>query len=424
MKNETKNVKNYIKNNFHILAKISIEKLILFVNEFFKDEHENVINKLDSIPKVQLKYIENVIETYKENLDEIYYNYSMKREFSKMLLMLIKLLIKNKENYKIINLLKEYKNLYNNEEFLNICKENEISDCQIFLLNEMKFYDEAFDVCMNEIKKYYENIVNTIINNVLLNNNSNLNNNEINKIFIKFKSNIEICFEICIKSNKNKLWLNFYIEIENIINHFKDINTNKTEIESILNLYIKKMLEKILKFSFCYSGSYDIINYSLKNSENPNKIFIDKLCNIIPITSKFKNFLETSKIFFNNNNIKKNNELINIKNTGMKYKIKKCDFCNKIFNKLSNQTIIFFKCGHKFHRKCCINHKICTICYNNELDENVIENGSKNFYIKVNKGYNKDVLNEQLIKVKKNLNLRRLTMINENYNNEIDKLSQ
>ena len=84
MKNETKNVKNYIKNNFHILAKISIEKLILFVNEFFKDEHENVINKLDSIPKVQLKYIENVIETYKENLDEIYYNYSMKREFSKI----------------------------------------------------------------------------------------------------------------------------------------------------------------------------------------------------------------------------------------------------------------------------------------------------------------------------------------------------
>ena len=64
---------------------------------------------------------------------------------------------------------------------------------------------------------------------------------------------------------------------------------------------------------------------------------------------------------------------------GNKYILYRCDSCNKFFDHSSNERIVAFSCGHKYHYKCFGKGKdleeidiICSICLKNELENNIL----------------------------------------------------
>ena len=69
-KNNFKKEKEYIKGKIELLANISIDGITKLVIQFFKDDQEEVIRKLDNVPSVQLDYLENIINLYKEDIEK------------------------------------------------------------------------------------------------------------------------------------------------------------------------------------------------------------------------------------------------------------------------------------------------------------------------------------------------------------------
>lgn len=82
-------------------------------------------------------------------------------------------------------------------------------------------------------------------------------------------------------------------------------------------------------------------------------------------------------ILFSANNLLANSVLYNVielkklNSKGCKLSLYKCDYCEKLFNHLSDEPIYGFFCGHKFHLKCCNiegTSLICEICKKNDFD--------------------------------------------------------
>lgn len=77
------------------------------------------------------------------------------------------------------------------------------------------------------------------------------------------------------------------------------------------------------------------------------------------------NNLLANSVLYNVIELKKNNV------KGCRLNLYKCDYCEKLFNHLSDEPIFGFFCGHKFHLKCCSvdkNALSCEICKKNDFD--------------------------------------------------------
>ena len=167
-KNNFKKVKNFIKGKIELLANISINGITKLVNQFFKDEQEGVIKQLDNVPSVQLEYLENTINLYKENIDEINDNLKIKREYEQLLQMQLCLLIKLKKQNEILPKLKNDYEYYPLEHCLKICYENKVIDATIFICRVIKYFKKALLLCIDQIKENYNQLKNIVFNNQII----------------------------------------------------------------------------------------------------------------------------------------------------------------------------------------------------------------------------------------------------------------
>lgn len=84
-----------------------------------------------------------------------------------------------------------------------------------------------------------------------------------------------------------------------------------------------------------------------------------------------KNILNSANNLLANSVLYNVIELKKLNSKGCKFTLYKCDYCDKIFNLLSDESIFCFFCGHKFHLKCCTvenSSLLCEICRKNDFD--------------------------------------------------------
>ena len=99
-----------------------------------------------------------------------------------------------------------------------------------------------------------------------------------------------------------------------------------------------------------------------------------------------KNILNSANNLLANSVLYNVLELKKLNSRGCKLTLYKCDYCEKLFNHISDEPIFAFFCGHKFHLKCCSvdnNTLSCEICKKNEFDyfENDMKIGGNNSLI-------------------------------------------
>ena len=389
------------------IADLSSESLIGLVTDWYDNNHFLILEKLQNDDDAKLKYVENLLNKYKNHTNYIE-DVKNKDSYIKLLNIHIDLLCKLKQYNKILPCLKENQS-YPIDECLKKCIDHKVTDASIFLYQSMGNDQAALNLAVKELK----DILNKIIE--CLKNNNNMNEyeqliNEHNKI-------ISECINICENSNEStdekeneneKMWFEvlqiFYDysnKIKAILMNNDDISTNfSNNTNSILSLnefgqQISKDIEDLFEKMYAYTGIKKIIaRVSDVNKQAASKEFKPVLRKLLKGYGYLYTILTISKKLLAINTITNLNEVRDKIKKGICYKKLNCDQCHKNLNEKENRLILF-RCGHKMHKNCCLvrnNIYLCSICFDNELKESLSLSNFENLLIALTKDKNKKLL--------------------------------
>ena len=301
--------KNEIKKIISNLAGVSASETFKIIQLWF--DSKDVIGSLNNLPKLQFKYLDKLRKIYKRKLKNAKSLESgidsIKKEYSEILLIYIKLLFFFEREPTVLNILKKEIEYINVKECLKISLTNSI-DASVFLYKYSGDEKRALELCLDRIEKDYDEIK------------SNKDNSKVEFITNKFDEikklidqSIEICqnysestevykrrkYSIILKNNDNNnnkiineyvrdkeevydmgedYWLDLFNRIYNIFNDTN--NRSQTLIINKINKYLTEKIENLL-ITMSYYVDFGFI---LKNVSNELEF------------SLFKKFL--NKIFY------------------------------------------------------------------------------------------------------------------------------
>ena len=377
-----KSFENKILSTFYKLADISLDNIILLANKFFPNEDEKIINCLEKIPLVQLKYISIKLKSLLLLSDN--FNINNNQKIWNIIFLYVKLLIKLEKKNEIKKFLEEHLNYFNDDEkkiqnLLEICLKCYDVDSIIFLYKIKGDNKNAVEIIITEIKTNYNNIIKNIFKNVF---NYNLNNIYIQNI----KNLVEIGIKICQNKNNNfnnnnnnnnnfdneELWLEILSELYLILNDSKNLleKENNINLDNFIDSYTF-IIQNYLK-NMCFYVSINKILDTVTNNNNVAefKEFKKLLLDMLFLFKNLGTILNDVKILYNNKIILNKKKFVDEKENGIFVDKNKCDFCSKDFEK--DKKIFVFGCKHVFHDYCCFNNKNnvyeCLICKIKEIN--------------------------------------------------------
>ena len=133
------NLKDEVLNRLPDLADLSIDKVTELVEKWFKDDQQNIVQKLNRVPKLQLKYVENVIEKSRDDIENYVFgsivdgNDPKHSYYLQLLKMHIQLLCQYSKKDVLPNLEKKM-HFYPIDECLKICLDYKVNDAAIYLM--------------------------------------------------------------------------------------------------------------------------------------------------------------------------------------------------------------------------------------------------------------------------------------------------
>ena len=184
--------KNEIKKKVTNLARVSQSETFKIIQSWFNSI--DIISSLNSLPKLQFKYIDKLKSIYKRKLkrekDSI--NDFTKKEYSDILLIYIKLLLYFEKEKRVLKLFKEEEEYLNVNECIKLCLNKSI-EASIYLYKLIGDEKSALKICLDKIKVNYDEIKN-IKNSI---------DEKAENLFKEMKMLINECIDICENYSEN-----------------------------------------------------------------------------------------------------------------------------------------------------------------------------------------------------------------------------
>ena len=375
------NFKQEIMMKLKELAEISISEVSKLVDKWFSDEQDNVINLFDKSPSLQYTYVEKYLESHPVNENNIN-NDELKYFIEKK----IDLLITLKQEDKILNVLKNNSFICDNN-LLERMKEYKIIEAEIFINYILGNITSSLNLMKEGIMKNNEDFIKEL-------NYSKFNNEQLT-LFIQ-KNNVLINLGILLcKPNdfsKKNDWIDLLNELYNIKTKFKEIQSKEINEDKKKKIQeMQKMIEGNIQNLLVAMTDYIEFKELMKIiSEKFNKVGAKELIHLVQQT--FNSFKNLNDIFYLGKVLIKkriyeeyyNYSIENVKGIGIVIDI--CDYCKEEIDK---ENFIIFRCGHKYHKKCCAREtlidkkvnskqinlmkKVCYICKIEEMEINLYQ---------------------------------------------------
>ena len=381
--------KEFLKQKFEILGKISIKELSKILKIWYNDEQENIIFSMDNEISEIMKY--NYIDKYLKDQDKM--GDEKDEKYEKFYLKKIDLLIKNNQKEQIIKVLQKTRFLWN-KDMLDLLTLNKVNDGVIFIYQKLEDLDNCLNLSIIEI----DNLFNEI-KFLLESDRKKYNDGLINAKLDEIKRYLELVLNLCLittdfntvtKDDIKNSWLKLLTKIYDLrINLKKASNNSKKSSDETTNnnfeIIKKKSYEKVSQ------SLYENIELILGKMNDciPLKMILDILYEKFnKATSKdyckifqglFYDCHQTEEILKCISNIiyfsasTGYENLLNESQKGFFTLLEKCDFCGKpIVENYKFNNFRYFKCGHLYHNHCCaiVGKKfICYICTEKERED-------------------------------------------------------
>ena len=427
---DLENLKESVLNKITQLIELDVILTLKIIDSWYDNSQKIIVlNKLESLPELQFKYLEKILSLIfggsigKNSKIE---NDDFQNDLHKLLLMQIKLFIKLDKTNEILPNIKKRQSYYPIDDILKICLDNKLTDICVYLYQ-----------IKGDNKTAFELIKNDLIDNFNLALEKKDNEEEKEKYIKEYFKILSTCTQICENNSDSinrirkiseeqinetsSLWYNLLDVIYDLY--------NKSKKDKKLELIIQSSIENILQKMCLFVNIQNIIETVSKKNENAElKEFKDLLLKMLRTYGNFSKLLGYTKIILEKH-IQDNFENLYLEsNKGNIFPLQKCDLCNEKFELSSIKTVFTFHCGHKFHKKCTDkdenNNPTCSICGRNELESLLLSH--ENIYRKMSDNENEksqiDYLKEQKKKENKK-NIFKLKIFEKAYNEKLNTVS-
>ena len=256
--------KNEIKKIISNLAGVSSSETFKIIQKWFNSK--DIIVNLNNLPKLQFKYLDKIKSIYKRKIKNEKSmetgNDTIKKDYSEILTIYIKLLLYFERESRVLKILKTEEEYINVKECLKICLNKSI-DASIYLYKLIGDEKSALKLCLDKIKQNYDNIIKSSQRDLVSN------------LFDEIKKLIDQSIEICEYNSENSAK---YKRRRNsiIINNKKNDETNED-------------FEKYDMGEDFWIELFDQIYKILTNSEKQNSLIFVKIKNYL--SQKIENLL-------------------------------------------------------------------------------------------------------------------------------------
>jgi len=393
--------KKFIKSKFVELSNISTEHLSNLILNKFNNQKDEIIFNLGETISEALRY-DYINKLYNDNCRKID-NEESARQNEFYLLMKIQLLIKNNHKEQIIKLLKNHNSLCN-KKVLEDLVNNKVFDSAIYIYQKLHEVDKCINITVEQI-----GVIFTGIKNSLLNYNEGVNSDVILIKLDEIKKYLDIALEACPYIEEKEEYTekdkkdidDSWLKILNLFYAFKnELNIAIKQKSNILEQVEKNILDNIVYI------------VGEMNDHIPISFIIDTLSSKF-IGQKFTDYAKAFiKIFFSSRRIddifkpiqnlltnsmaENDKKLLKESQRGVYSELKECSSChNSVCENDEIDNILFFKCGHIYHKECCViggGQYICFICWKKEDEKSVFKD---NIIIKKKENSEKKGVNEK-----------------------------
>ena len=454
--------KNEIKKIISNLAGVSSSETFKIIQQWFNSK--DIITNLNNLPKLQFKYLDKLKTIYKRKLKNEKSiesgNDTLKKEYSEILQIYIKLLFYFQREKRVLKLIKTEEEFINVKECLKICLNNSI-DASIYLYKSIGDEKNALKICLDKIQKDFEEIIKNAPNTQ-----GDLITNKFDEMKKLIDESIKICESysestevykrrknsLLLKDNNNKIndgkdnesydmgeeyWLELFNQIYSILN---DAEKKNLHIFIKIKDYLSQKIENLL-ITMSYYVDFGFI---LKNVSNElefslfkkflNKIFYTK-SHLSNLYNSYINLL--SCIINKNMKIVEINELegesirLTIKEEN-ENKLEKEKLILDRFNKynfnynysrnnelsdnnervLKDNNGIYIEKNPKIFKKCCLCLKMINFTDNNKIENENDKDKADLVIFKCDHIYHNNCLLNEYNKIKKNI---KVNAIKDNY---------
>ena len=404
------NFKKFLVGNLDKLINISTENVFNLIDQWYGRQQEEIIFSLKDKKYDELKYI--FINKYLSLQDQLE---EKDTRYEKYLRLKIDLLIRNDHKEQIIKVLEKYKILRDKKTLETLIK-NKVFDAVIYLYQKFEDLENCIKFSYSQIQEIFD-----WIKSSLLNYGENFNKDKVLIKLHEIKKYLDFELSSCSLWTEKNIGVIQKEEIKNSwtkpLDQFYEFKNDLDKINSNNRLGIKfKSNDFITFFSKIDKILLENIEYILNKMSDyiPLSIIVEIL------SEKFQNskFIEYSKIFQSmffstrrteeifksvinlTSNIIKNefSDFMGETRKGICSDNKTCENCKEKFDEtIDINNILYFKCGHVYHKGCCAIEEgkyTCLICRIEEMDNSVYTNIPKFVQKKIEKDNKIEKLNE------------------------------
>lgn len=274
-------LKKEVLDNLNHLAKLNIDFVTKLVEKWFENDQLFVISKLDMVKDLQLKYVENIIDKFKEEADYNQESGKKVEQYHSLLKLQIKLLCKLKPNEVLPNLIKRGQ-AYPVSDCLDYCLKYKVHDGAIYLKQTLGEIKDALEIAIK--------LLNTNVDEIFANLRSPGFQERIHLAKLKdFDDKLKLCIDILEKntdktdySEEPEMWfilleklysISSQVGLENDRHKNNSTESFYKDYENRISDNIKTLLEKMC--------SYVSIHLIISVSISKNLIIFNVNINVI-----------------------------------------------------------------------------------------------------------------------------------------------
>jgi vacuolar protein sorting-associated protein 8 len=329
---EKENLKVALMNSLNELVEIDSDQTAKFVTEWYQNKHLEVVKKLDKSPKLQMKYLGELVKDPIE--EDLVFKY-------------IVLLCQN-DPKKVLPFL-QTRDDYNLDKCLDVCNEYHVIEAAAYLNEKLGNVKGALDLLLKRAEDYTaEYIANTKLYT------------HIDSIEQDVKESIALCSRNVTRLDTGEIKEYLFMVLDAVLTlnkEFKDFFTFNASLENRIHVCIKDILEQAMSVI-----DFDkIISHVIQKFDKiPFRHFKENIFQTLSQHSYQKNIVRRAINLLNNDMKIMTNNLFKYQSRGVvPYDV--CMKCNSKINSAKKQKIVVFICGHGFHKKC-IKEIRCNVC--------------------------------------------------------------
>jgi hypothetical protein len=341
-------LKSQVIESLNFLVDIDSDKTAKIVRDWFHNEQLAIVHKLDNAPKLQMKYLGELLKSPgKEVIEE------------KLIVLYVKLLCEYSQS-QVLPFLKSRED-YSLDECLAVCLSYSIIEASAFLYERLGAIKNALELHLSMIESKKKEIQKGLKNYEKL---------IYSEILQEISSSVALCVRNSGRLDENEIEDHWFCLLGRTLETYIDLAghfATHMELEACIQSGIKQTIEHMI-------DSVDIlriISFIVTRFGNiPFKYF---KANFIGVLSRFsyqKNIIKKAIDLLCSDIKYMTRQLLVLKSKGVTSKRLCCAACSQAIVsddllKNKGEKFVLFVCGHVFHSRC-LKRKVCEVCLRNE----------------------------------------------------------